>query len=412
MAEHDEHAAATSSGLRAGRLSALLKQLASDPEPEAGSAWEGVLRPGAVIGRFELVQELGRGGFGIVYEARDLELGRAVAFKAVRAGGTARVREERLLSEADAAARLSHPNIVTLYDVGRSENGPYLVLELLRGQTLAQRLEQGPLTVHEAVRIGVDVARGLAHAHAHGVVHRDLTPGNVFLGTDGQLKLLDLGMAQAFGRRKVDGGTPAYMAPEQWRGAPEDERTDVFALGVILYEMLTGELPFPDDHGKSLLARKAAPTLRVSGKPGLAELIGRMLEKDPVRRPRDASQVLPALTALQRELDRPDFASQPKAVRRWRASRRLVAALAATGVLLAIAAAALAVRWQAASSSTASRVGAPPSIAVLPFSDLSPQQDQGHFSDGIAEEIRTRSRTSRAYVWPGAHRPSSSRARA
>lgn len=167
-----------------------------------------------------------------------------------------------MLREAEAAARLSHPNIVTLHDAGRSEQGPYLALELLKGQTLAQRLEQGPIALREALRIGVEVAKGLAHVHDHGVVHRDLTPGNVYLCDDGQVKVLDLGMARAFGRPTLRGGTSAFMAPEQAEGAPEDERTDVFALGVLLYRMLTGALPFRDP--KDLCGESAAPC-RLSG---------------------------------------------------------------------------------------------------------------------------------------------------
>jgi serine/threonine protein kinase len=215
----------------AGGVSGLLGELAHAPEIELGSAWEHVLRPGAVVGRFELVRELGRGGFGVVYEARDHELGRSVAFKAVRAGERASLQEERVLREAEAAARLSHPNIVTLYDAGRCEHGPYLVLEMLRGETLAARLSEEPVPLHEALRIASDVANALAHAHREGVVHRDLSPGNVFLCDDGRVKVLDFGLSHAFGRRHISGGTPGYMAPEQWRGAPEDERTDVYALG-------------------------------------------------------------------------------------------------------------------------------------------------------------------------------------
>ena len=176
------------------------------------------------------------------------------------------MREERLLCEAETAARLSHPNIVTLFDAGRAPQGPYLVMELLRGCTLARRPDPGPLPLREALRIAIEVAKGLAHAHAHGVVHRDLTPGNIFLCEDGQVKVLDLGLAHAFGHRKIDGGTPSYMAPEQRRGAPEDERTDVFAMGVILVEMLTGELPFPADGGKSL-----PESAKTSGRPDIPE---------------------------------------------------------------------------------------------------------------------------------------------
>ena len=175
------------------------------PDSSDAGAWRPAPGPGTVVGRFEIVRELGRGGFGIVYEALDRELGRSVAFKLLRGSVKPSAREERLLREAEAAARLSHPNIVTLFDVGRCEYGPYLVLELLHGETLAQRLSSRPLALADAVRVAVEVARGLSHAHARGIVHRDLSSGNVFLCDDGHVKLLDLGMAQAFGRRKVDG---------------------------------------------------------------------------------------------------------------------------------------------------------------------------------------------------------------
>jgi serine/threonine protein kinase/tetratricopeptide (TPR) repeat protein len=269
------------------------------------------------VGRFTLVRELGQGGFGVVWEARDRELGRSVAFKAVRAGGKAGLREERLLREAEAAARLSHPNIVTLHDVGRCEWGPYLVLELLRGQTLADRLAQGQIPLREALRIAVEVARGVAHAHGQGVVHRDLKPANVFLCEDGQVKVLDFGLAHALGRRRQDGGTPAYMAPEQWKGAPEDERTDVFALGVIVFRMLAGQLPFPDDEGKSIQSQRKAPEMEVPGVPALGELVGRMLDKDATGRPRDGAEVLAALSVFTQELDRsPSSSPAPVRMRR------------------------------------------------------------------------------------------------
>jgi tetratricopeptide (TPR) repeat protein len=315
--------------------------LARAPDAGLGAAWDAWLRPGAVVGRFELVREVGRGGFGVVYEAKDRDLGRSVAFKAVHAGGRTALREERLLREAEAAARLSHPNIVTLHDLGRCEQGPYLVMEMLRGETLEQRLEQGPLPLREAVRIGVEVAKGLAHAHAQGVFHRDLKPGNVFLCEGGQVKVLDFGLAHAFGRRRAEGGTPAYMAPEQWRGAPEDERTDVFALGVILFQMLARELPFQD--GKAIQGAKPAPALDVPKEPALGELIARMLSKDPTRRPRDAGEVLSALDVFQREMERTAGDVSMPVRKRTRTGLRL-AALLAPGLILGAGVAALAIR--------------------------------------------------------------------
>jgi eukaryotic-like serine/threonine-protein kinase len=277
-------------------LSEMLRELAAVPDPGAGGAWDTGLRAGATMGRFELVRELGRGGFGVVWEARDRELGRRVAFKAARAGSLRDLREERLRREAEAAARLSHPNVVTLFDVGHSEHGTYLVLELLEGRTLAEELGKGSLPVREAVRIGVEVARGIAHAHAQGVVHRDLKPENVFLCQDGRVKVLDFGMAHASGRPRLDGGTQAYMAPEQARGAPEDERTDVFALGVILHRMLTGRLPA---RGWERKGSPSAPPLEIREAPALGALVCRMLEKDPVKRPRTGRDVALALEAVE-----------------------------------------------------------------------------------------------------------------
>jgi TolB-like protein/tetratricopeptide (TPR) repeat protein len=457
-----------------GAVTALLKELAQTPS-EPGVALP-ALHPGQVVGRFELLREIGHGGFGVVWEARDRELGRSVAFKAIRAGGNTTLREERLFREAEAAARLQHPNIITLYDVGRCEQGPYLVLELLSGRTLAERKAQGTLTLRDALRIGVEVAKGVAHAHAHGVVHRDLTPGNVFLCDDGQVKVLDFGMAHAFGQRKVDGGTRAYMAPEQARGAPEDERTDVFALGAILHETLSGELPFSD--AEALASSSPAPGLEVP-EAALGELVGRMLEKDPVKRPRDAGEVLSALTTIQRELERlpstgnaqvkmrrpssgfRDLFAELKRRRVMRAllgyaivsfailqiaepvlhglhlpdstlsvivvllgvgfpitvalawvfdltaagiartptdagtgprGARLATALIGLGVLAAAPGLAWYFLRQGSTrlvESKADLMQAPtaPSIAVLPFADMSPQKDQEYLSDGIAEEI-------------------------
>ena len=280
--------------LNAGAVTAFLRELCAEPRDRSG--WDAVLRPGAAVGRFELVREIGRGGFGVVWEAHDLELRRDVAFKAMFRGAGSELRLQRLMHEAEAAARLSHPNIVTLYDVGHAEAGPYLVMELLRGETLAHRLTGPRLNPDEALRIVSQIAAGLAHAHDHGVVHRDLKPGNVFLCEAGQVKLLDLGLALAFGGSKlVAGGTPAYMAPEQRRGAPEDERTDVFALGVLIHRMIAGALPFGDSPRPEI---DRAPVLRVPDAPGLPELVQRMLQVDPTARPRDAGKVLAELKVI------------------------------------------------------------------------------------------------------------------
>jgi eukaryotic-like serine/threonine-protein kinase len=372
VAGTSEHQGSRAPGaVRPGALTGILQELAQTPSPGVEDRWERSLRPGAVVAdRFELVREIGRGGFGVVYEARDRALGRPVAFKAVRTGDRAALREERLLREGEAAARLSHPNIVTLHDVGRTEQGPYLVLELLRGQTLADRLDQGSIPLREALRIAVEIARGLAHAHGEGVVHRDLKPANVFLCDDGQVKLLDFGLAHALGRRRIEGGTPAFMAPEQWRGAPEDERTDVFALGALLFRMLAGELPFPeDDEGREIQSSHAAPSLDVSEIPALGELAARMLAKDPVDRPRDGAAVLAALSAFQRELERtPSSPFHPARARRRPRAR--IAALASAAALAVAAAIGGGVYLARYSRGGAGGLGAPmTTIAVADFAN-------------------------------------------
>jgi adenylate cyclase len=470
-AEDQSRATGTLAGVKPGALTDLLRRMAGAPEEEQGRGWGAVLHTGAMVGRFELVQELGRGGFGVVWEAKDRELGRKVAFKAVRAGGKTSLREERLLEEAEAAARLQHPNIVTLFDVGRVEQGPYLVLELLRGQTLAERLSPGARPVQEALHIGVEVAKGVAHAHGQGVIHRDLKPENVFLCQDGQVKVLDFGLAHAFGQRKVDGGTKGYMAPEQLRGAPEDERTDVFALGVILHELLSGKPAFPGE-GPPGRERGPPPPLEVAEVPSLGPLVARMLSTDPVRRPRDGGEVLQALATVEKELvsagAKEGLVARPvtfiSELRRRRVFRALVAyaifafavlqviepvmhglhlpdwVLSVAVVLLALGCpVTVALSWiydltrhgirRTEVSPTEARDRAPwgrrlapllgllglvasapgvawylwkvrppgmapfpaeataPSIAVLPFADLSPGHDQEYFSDGVAEEI-------------------------
>jgi len=246
-----------------------------------------------VAGRYEVVRELGRGGFGVVLEARDQNLGRPVALKFfhVTWAGPAEGPGSAGRAEADAIARLAHPGIVQIHDFGTSPSGPFLVLELLHGEPLAQRVERGPLGIAEAVRITLAAARALAHAHVRGVVHRDLKPSNVFVCFDGQVKVLDFGLAHLVGRDPgARGGTPGWMAPEQMRGLAGDERTDVWALGALLSRALCGP-------GRTAV-RPQLPDAR-----DLEGLLDAMLSPEPGRRPRDAGQVVEALEPILRRLE-------------------------------------------------------------------------------------------------------------
>jgi serine/threonine protein kinase len=289
-------------------LSALLAELARVPaeEVDVAEGWTPGLAGGDEIDRFLLRRELGRGGLGVVYEAFDRGLGRPVAFKALRPGRRIPARNaEWLRREAEAVAKLDHPNIVALHDFGRGPTGPYLVFELLRGETLADRLERGHLALNDALAVATDVARVLAQAHGAGVVHRDLKPANVFLCEDGAVKVLDFGLAYLFGRvGPVSGGTPAYLAPEQWRNEAGDARTDLFALGVLLHQMLTGRAPYRLSHDAAELHAPGPPPRlkRADAPPALRQLAARLLEKDPAERPQAAQEVVVALVAMGQRL--------------------------------------------------------------------------------------------------------------
>jgi hypothetical protein len=291
-----------------GGITALMKQLAVAPAVDLDGAWRKVLVPGAVIGRFEIQREIGRGSFGVVFEAKDRQLGRLVAFKAVRPGRESQVmfREELLQKEAEAIAQLNHPNIVSLYDAGACDSGPYLIMELLRGETLRDRMHRARLPLGEAIEIAVEIAWALDHAHAAGVIHRDLKPANVFVCSSGQVKVLDFGIAHVFGVGASKAvGTPAYMAPEQWRQERQDARTDVFGAAAILAEMVTGRLPYrATKDWSAVLDRDARPSVAAPGAPpALVALLRRALSPTPGNRPKDGHAWLGELLHIHEMLD-------------------------------------------------------------------------------------------------------------
>jgi eukaryotic-like serine/threonine-protein kinase len=256
-----------------------------------------------VAGRYRLERRLGAGGMSEVWEAEDLELGRKVALKLL--GPTADpVRFER---EARAAASLAHPHVNQLFDYGEWEGRPYMVLELLPGGTLEDRLREGrPLPDADTERIAGEIATGLAHAHARGLVHRDLKPANVLFDADGRAKIADFGIARVSdtGTLTEAGtllGTAAYISPEQAAGEPATAASDVYSFGVILFRMLAGRLPFEAEEPIELvkLHRDAPPpsvtAFRPDAPPRLARLTDACLLKDPHARPRDGAALVAAL---------------------------------------------------------------------------------------------------------------------
>jgi tRNA A-37 threonylcarbamoyl transferase component Bud32 len=261
--------------------------------------------------RYELLEELGRGGMGIVFKARDRRLGRTVALKRLPDNLKSHPKAvELFLREARAAAALNHPNIVTLFDAGQEADVYYLTMELLEGFPLQTVLRsRGHLTPHDVAQIGIQVCRGLEYAHGEGIVHRDIKTGNLFFTRARLLKIMDFGLAKMVEEvrraQTVIGGTPYYMAPEQTIGKSVDARADLYALGVTLFELATGKVPFPEGdvpyHHRYTPAPD--PRERVEGLPdALAELLLALLAKEPEQRPESASVVSAQLEAIVRAL--------------------------------------------------------------------------------------------------------------
>ena len=330
---------------------------------------------GMRFGRYELLDKLGAGGMGEVYRARDHDLRRDVAVKFLpEPFGAIPDRLGRFAQEARAASSLNHPNIVAVYDTGQSGGSPYIVSELLQGETLRDRLATGALGARKAVDYGVQVCRGLAAAHEHGVVHRDLKPENLFLTADGQVKILDFGLAKQTGPAADKDelpraetrtaateagrvmGTAGYMSPEQAQGERADARSDLFALGAILYEMLSGRRAFAGATPADTLAavlRSDPPEIEADGvPPGLERVVRRCLEKDPGERFQSAHDLGLALETLS--------GPAPPTLRSKRRRWRVAVVLAALGVL-----AAAGTTWQAWSRRSERQPADP--MQIVPF---------------------------------------------
>ena len=280
---------------------------------------------GRTISHYRIVSQLGSGGMGVVYGAEDIRLGREVAVKFVSEDFAHDAQAlERLRSEARAASALNHGNICTIYDVGEDNGHPFIVMELMKGQTLRDRLESGPLKVTQLVDIGIAIADALHSTHSDGIIHRDIKPGNIFLTDRGHVKILDFGLAKLtphFSRSKTTNhtlqktvagltlGTISYMSPEQAEGEELDGRSDLFSLGAVLYECATGHHPFPAKTSAATLAAilnkvPVAPIVLNTELPlRLQEVINNCLEKDRELRYQSAAELRADLKRLRRDLD-------------------------------------------------------------------------------------------------------------
>jgi serine/threonine protein kinase/tetratricopeptide (TPR) repeat protein len=328
------------------------------------------LIPTTRLGPYEIIAPLGAGGMGEVYRAKDLRLGREIALKVLPPEmSTSTERLARFEREARAVAGLNHPNIVTLFSVEDDGNVRFLTMELVDGQSLDQVLTPGGLPISRVIELGIGLADALAAAHEKGVVHRDLKPANVVLTKDGRVKVLDFGLAKLTAPDSTDlsqaatlasplssegqaVGTVPYMAPEQVRGESVDARTDLFALGVVLYELTSGTRPFSGatsaDIASAILRDAPTPlaSLRDDLPADLERIVGRCLEKNPRERMQSSLDVSNELRRLRRELERSESGPSPQLAERRAAS-----------------------------------------IAVLPFVNRSASSEDEYFSDGLADEL-------------------------
>ncbi len=242
------------------------------------------------LGRYEIISELGQGAMGLVYKARDPLIDRIVAIKTINLNQATDEREEyegRFYQEARAAGRLSHHNIVTIYDVGKSGDVAYIAMEFLQGRELRDLLNEKPmLPVDQVLDIVIQVAQGLGYAHEHGIVHRDVKPSNIMIAKDGHVKITDFGiarMASAAVRTQTGMvlGSPKYMSPEQVMGKLADQRSDIFSLGIMLYEMLTGRAPFAGENVNAIMYQtlNAVPPSPSSLNPAVPEMLNFIVAK-------------------------------------------------------------------------------------------------------------------------------------
>jgi TolB-like protein/Tfp pilus assembly protein PilF len=367
---------------------------------------------GTTVSHYRILEKLGGGGMGVVYKAEDTKLKRTVALKFFPPDLTRdEEAKERFIREAQAASALDHPNICTIHEVGETDDGrSFIVMACYEGETLKKKIERGPLQIEQVVDTAIQIAQGLAKAHAHDIVHRDVKPANIIVTEDGIAKIVDFGLAKLAGQTRLTKtgstvGTVAYMSPEQARGGEIDHRTDIWSLGAVLYEMTTGQLPFKSEYQEailySILNESPAPVTGLrSGVPmELERIVKKAMQKDRSLRYQHAADLVADLAALREELGLGTLKEDPlKPLVRRRKRRYLYGGVAA---IIALLAAVIVYFWQGSNQNgrtsaleegkeeTGAAISWSNTIAVLPFKNVSSDSAQEYFCDGMTEQIIT-----------------------
>jgi serine/threonine protein kinase/Flp pilus assembly protein TadD len=352
---------------------------------------------GSVVSHYKILEQLGGGGMGVVYKAQDLKLDRTVALKFLPPELTRDPEaKQRFIHEAKAASALQHDNICTIHDVDESPDGQlFIAMDFYEGETLKKKIERGPLPIGEAIELAIQVARGLAKAHEGGMVHRDIKPANIMVTKEGEAKIVDFGLAKLAGQTKLTRagstlGTVAYMSPEQARGEEVDHRSDIWSLGVVLYEMITGQTPFKSDYEHalvySILNDEVRPiaTLRLDTPSRLEEIVRKTLAKEPSARYEHIEEVEEDLRQAQKELEPTGPQAEYRRGRSGLKGRRaLIAGLVLGGSAAALFGYFLLGSGEKESPSPVKR------LVVLPFENLGPPENE-YFTEGMTEELTIR----------------------
>lgn len=361
------------------------------------SAATSIVVIGQTISHYTILEKLGGGGMGVVYKAEDLKLKRPVALKFLPPDLT---RDEeakaRFIHEAQAASALDHPNICNIHEIDETEEGQlFIVMAYYDGETLKKKVARGQLAVEETIDIALQVAQGLAKAHEHGMIHRDIKPANIMVTSDGVVKVVDFGLAKLAGQAQLTKigstlGTAAYMSPEQTYGEDVDGRADVWSLGVVLYEMITGLLPFKGEYEQAVIysilneTPKPIASLHAHVPKELENVIDKCLAKNAAERYQHMAELLADLRSLKLQLE--SGVTKPLQARLPKRRRTRAYIFSAAAVVLVFALALIA--WPRFFQPRPVVIDRK-SIAVLPFANLSESKEDEYFSDGITEDVIT-----------------------